>query len=527
MKRIFIYFLFLPLLFLACGEAEQPPVTKDKPQQQETSVIPAPNHQGPSFEFRILQMNDVYEIAPSRSTDLGGLARVAGLKNQLLAEDSNLITVLSGDFLSPSFIGLQLDEKGEPIAGRHMVEVLNAVGIDYVTFGNHEFDLSYEQLKRCMDMSNFKWTSCNVFHNIPMGVTYFSKDVNGKEEEVGRYIVHNFQDPEFGNIRLGMLAATLPFNLKDYVNYSTVFLAMKSTYEELYQYSDLILAMTHLEIESDKELARRLPIFPLMMGGHDHQNMLERVGNTVIAKADANANSVYVHTINYYPQSRTTKVDSKLIPINADIPEDPEVRKVVDKWMNFAEQSSMASNYDPYEVIFKADTAIDCREVTVRNRAANIGWLLGQSYLWAFEEADCAVLNSGSIRLDDYLEGEVEQQDILAMLPFGGPVSLVEMSGKDLQKTLDLGMYANIGKGGFLQVSNITKAGKFWYVGDEQLDYEKSYTVAMPKFLASGKETKLEFLADLKKRTLKSADNEKSRNDVRDIMIAYLKSLSQ
>lgn len=489
-------------------------------------MVDKPEYRGPSFEFKILHMNDVYEISPSRSTDLGGLARVAGLRKQLLEENPNLITVLPGDFLSPSFIGLQKDQNGDRIAGRHMVEVLNAVGLDYVTFGNHEFDLSYEELKRCIDMSDFTWTSSNVFHEIPMGVTYFTKNVDGEEVDFGRYTIHRFQDSEFGEVKLGLIGTTLPFNLKEYVNYSTVFLALRSVYEELYPKVDMMALLTHLEVKSDLELARRLPVFPLIMGGHDHQNMIEQVGNTTVAKADANANSVYVHTLNYYPQTLAVKVSSELVEIDSSIPEDPEVKAIVDKWENFAKEQSMASNYEPYEVIFEADTAIDCREVTVRNQAADIGWILGASYMWAFEDADCAVLNSGSIRLDDYLEGEVQQQDILAMLPFGGPVSLVEISGKDLQKTLDIGLYVNIGKGGFLQVSNISKSGKHWIIDEEKLDPERVYTVAMPKFLASGKETKLEFLAELKAQTPKSADNEKARNDVRDIMIGYLKSLN-
>ena len=490
----------------------------------ETLFPDMPEFRGPSLEFRILHMNDAYEISASRSTKLGGLARVASLRKQLLAENPNLITVLPGDFLSPSFIGLQKDENGNKISGKHMVEVLNAVGLDYVTFGNHEFDLSYEELKECMDMSEFEWTSCNVFHRIPMGVTYFTKKKDGKEKNIGRYIVHKFYDEQYGQVRLGLLAATLPFNIREYVNYSTVFLALKSTYEKLYPEADLVALMTHLEKTSDRELARRLPVFPLIMGGHDHQNMIERVGNTIIAKADANANSVYVHTLNYYFETTAVQVKSKLIAIDESIEEDPEVAAIVSKWEEFASERSKASDFDPYEVIFTTDTTFDCREVTVRNRAADIGWLIVSSFMWAMEDADCAILNGGSIRLDDYLEGDIMQQDILAMLPFGGPISMVEMSGQDLQKTLDIGLYVNIGKGGFLQVSNIKKVGQFWVIGDEQLDPEKTYKVVMPKFLADGRETKLKFLSEYSSKTPEYFANGRVKNDVRNIMIEHLKA---
>ena len=41
--------------------------------------------------------------------------------------------LLGGDFLSPSLLSTYLK-------GRQMVAVLDAIGMDAVTFGNHEFD---------------------------------------------------------------------------------------------------------------------------------------------------------------------------------------------------------------------------------------------------------------------------------------------------------------------------------------------------------------------------------------------------
>ena len=57
-----------------------------------------------NIEFTILQINDVYEIAPLEGGKAGGLARVATIKKELLEENPNTIAVLSGDFLSPSLM---------------------------------------------------------------------------------------------------------------------------------------------------------------------------------------------------------------------------------------------------------------------------------------------------------------------------------------------------------------------------------------------------------------------------------------
>lgn len=115
------------------------------------------------IEFTILQINDVYEIAPIEGGAAGGLARVAQVKKELIQENPNTIAVLAGDFLSPSLMAtLKLD--GEPIAGLQMVQTLNAMGLDYATFGNHEFDLSSaELLQNRIDQSTFQYVCANAF----------------------------------------------------------------------------------------------------------------------------------------------------------------------------------------------------------------------------------------------------------------------------------------------------------------------------------------------------------------------------
>ena len=123
-----VVFLITLLLFSACNT-----------QKDVVEVVVEVQTEDP-VEFTILQINDVYEIAPLEGGSVGGLARVAGLLRQLEVENPNTIAVLAGDFLSPSFMGT-LKKDGERIAGLQMVETLNAMGLDYATFGNHEFDL--------------------------------------------------------------------------------------------------------------------------------------------------------------------------------------------------------------------------------------------------------------------------------------------------------------------------------------------------------------------------------------------------
>ena len=112
----------------------------------------------------ILHLNDVYEISPVSGGTQGGLARVATLEKQLREENPNTIAVLAGDLISPSALGTA-SIKGESLAGRQMVNVMNEVGLDYSTFGNHEFDHDAKTLSQRLQESNFSWISSNVSFN--------------------------------------------------------------------------------------------------------------------------------------------------------------------------------------------------------------------------------------------------------------------------------------------------------------------------------------------------------------------------
>src|SRR5258708_11942564 len=82
------------------------------------------------LSFTILQLNDIYEIAPLRGSDEGGLARVATIRKQLLQENPNTITVLAGGFVSPSLTGPlsyrhPLTPHTQKIARKQIIELLN------------------------------------------------------------------------------------------------------------------------------------------------------------------------------------------------------------------------------------------------------------------------------------------------------------------------------------------------------------------------------------------------------------------
>ena len=52
----------------------------------------------------------------------------------------------------------------------------------------------------------------------------------------------------------------------------------------------------------------------------------------------------------------------------------------------------------------------------------------------------CYLFNGGSIRIDDTIAaGAITEYDVIRILPFGGDIISVEMTGSLLQKTLNQG----------------------------------------------------------------------------------------
>ena len=484
------------------------------------------------IHFTILQMNDVYEIAPLEKGKVGGMARVATVRKELLKESPNLLTVHAGDFLNPSLLGT-LKFQGERIKGRQMVEVMNGLGIDVVAFGNHEFDLKENELQNRMNESDFAWIGTNVLHRQGDKLSAFYKEKNGKKYYAPKSYIWEFTDQRSGQaLKIGFYSACINSTQKDYVYYEDPYQEAASVFNELKGEVDVVLGLTHLSIEQDLKMAAQLPESVLIMGGHEHDHSMNRVGNVVITKADANVKSVYVHRFSFNLKTKKTTVKSELVPINEKIEADAELDKIVSKWQQIQDDEISEIVDNPNEVIYKTKAPLDGRESSVRNQQTNLGGMIAAGMAASLKkEADCAIFNSGFIRLDDQLSGEIVVVDLFRAMPFGGGIYEIDLKGEVLKRALDVGI-ENAGTGGYLQWHNIIyeKADKSWKINGQMLDVGKVYHIAASEYLGDGKENRLEFFKENNFINLEKADGkdpEDLRNDVRKAVVAYLKMLKK
>jgi 5'-nucleotidase / UDP-sugar diphosphatase len=462
-------------------------------------------------KINLLQLNDIYEITPVEGGTRGGLARVATIRQQLYKDNPRTYTLLAGDAFSPSALGTA-KINGTPLAGQQMVAVMNALGLDYATFGNHEFDLPENLFYQRLQESRFRWVSSNVSDST--GQTF---------KGVSRSIVFNVKGDRGAVIRVGLIGVTLDSNQPKYVSYTDPIATAKQQVSKLKGKVDIVVAITHLSIEDDRKLAETVPEIDIILGGHEHENIQQWRGRdfTPIFKADANARTVYVHQLSYDTVKKNLQINSRLVPVTEKIPEDPKVAKIVKEWLELGYQAFRANGFEPNQVIAKLTSALDGLESSVRNQSTKLTELIAQAMLQEVPDADLAVFNGGSIRIDDVIPaGPITQYDVIRILPFGGKVVAVEINGALLQRVLDQGQ-ANQGTGGYLQTAKVSQQAnsRNWLIQGQLLDPKRTYKIAMNDFLISGKEKGLDFL-NLQQPGIKLIAQ---KRDIRFVMIDQLK----
>ena len=179
-------------------------------------------------------------------------------------------------------------------------------------------------------------------------------------------VIKHFQDADGTKLKVGFFGVTIDSKQQPYVRYEDFMQRAKDMSKELSPQADIVVPLTHLDIEDDLELAKTITGFPLVVGGHDHYNMKHMVGSTVVAKADANAKTAYIHTLTYNTNDHQYTIDSELVKIDENIQEDELTKSRVDYWKQIAADDLAKKGFDPDKIITRLVSPLDGRESTVR-----------------------------------------------------------------------------------------------------------------------------------------------------------------
>ncbi len=382
----------------------------------------------PLNPVRFLVINDVY-VADTLEDGKGGLARVATVR-QRLADQGPVVFVLAGDVLSPSLAS-------KYHRGRQMVEALNQAKLDYATFGNHEFDIELDTLIARITESKFKWISSNCTR---ADGTPFPKVLPWDTIRVSGH-------------KVGLFGLTLQGPYPRYVRCTNPDTVAHRVIETLSsEGADLIVGLTHQTMSADRELLGREPKLDLVLGGHEHEAHDSVVSGRHAVKADANARSAQFVTL--WGGKGSWRQAVGLVPINAALPADTAVARVVAAW-----RDSLQRRLGPAREIATTGVWIGPSSNLSRRRESVLGDLVTDA-MRVGTGADIALLNAGTLRLDDAIQpGPITNHQLEAIFPFADQTRVITFSltGARLRRLLEHGVSQRIlGTGGFLQVSGLT-----------------------------------------------------------------------
>ena len=414
------------------------------------------------------QMDNAGEIA----------AVINAEKAEAEADGATVLITFGGDLISPSLMS-GIDQ------GAHMVELAEAIGVQFAAVGNHEFDFGPDVLIDRIAESDFPWLTSNV-------------TVNGSA-------MPGIADPqivEAGGFKIGILGLTTP---------DTAFLSSPGDTVAFEAYgsatardtaalkergADFVLVLSHGGQVLDRELVRTVGDIDLILGAHDHLARIVFDGRDMTAAAGAQGEFIARTTIVLDRVEKRGKLrlvwepSFELIP-TAGVTPDPTVQALVDGFTGTLDT-------ELGQVIGKSESELDTRRASIRSMETGFGNLVTDA-LRAATDSDLALTNGGGIRGDTVYEPgtELTRKVILTELPFGNSTVKLEMTGAQLRAALEHGVSAiEDGAGRFPQVSGMTfsfDASKpvgsrivDVSVNGASLDPAATYTLATNDYIAGG-----------------------------------------
>jgi len=421
----------------------------------------------------VMHFNDDYQLGPVDQGKAGGLDRLATVVNRVRQSDPEALLLFAGDLISPSV-------ESTLFRGAQLIDGLNQLGVDVATLGNHEFDYGPQELQKRLAESRFPWVTTNVvqsnYTKLPMTQFLLRKTVRGVE--VGFFgllteetVMSSSPGPDIRFLdAVGAASAAVPLLRK--------------------QGAAVVIALTHLRMETDQEVVRATPGITLVVGGHEHEPLRAVVNGVLIRKAGSDARFLGVIRLTVMPDGTVVSVHDELIPITDQTPSDPRLAAVLRFYA-----SQLSKELDV--VLGRTPVDLDARTSTVRAKESSLGNFITDAMRQAVD-ADMAITNGGGIRSNAvFPAGPIARKNVLGWLPFGNIVTKVRVRGGTIRAALENGVSQVTDLGGrFPQVSGLRfsfnptrPAGQRIVqvaVGGRPLDPAATYTVAINDFMLGG-----------------------------------------
>lgn len=394
----------------------------------------------PQAPITILYDNDVH-------CAVDGYAAMAALKQECAGRGDWVLVVSCGDYLSGSVLG-------SVSRGDYIVRVMNTVGYDFVTLGNHEFDFTVPRLMQNAHRLGAQ-VLCSNFKSVVADTSIFPASAVA----------------QLGKVKVGFVGVATPSTMT--TSSASYFKNERGEFEysfgakelaEIVQTQvddlrkrgvDYVVLLAHLGDDDAPRLVAQTAGVDVILDGHSHSVIPQRYltnkrGERVIwSSTGAMFNHIGALTIMPNGEVSTRLIASEGLPLAQNATWDT---------INYFKQ-----RYDAYaqrllgrnEVRLMANKSHDDRPV--RRGETNMGDFCADA-MRVVMGAQICLLNGGSIRAN--LEvGEVTFNDLYKIFPFNNQMCVASIEGQDILNALEIGARSfPSDAGGFFQVSGLRYA---------------------------------------------------------------------
>lgn len=375
----------------------------------------------------------------------GGSARLVTAVADARARAGNSILVDGGDQFQGSLFYTYY--KGQVAA-----EMMNKMGYDGMTVGNHEFDDGPEVLRGFMDALNFPILMSNA-------------DVSG--EELLADVLQKSTIIEKGGEKIGLIGLT-PEDTPDLaspgpnITFSDPVAAVQGEVDRLTAMGvTKIVVLSHSGYLVDQRVAANTTGVDVIVGGHSNSllsNTNDRavgpyptmVGDTAIVQAYAYGKFLGELNVVFDDAGKVVSATGEPLVMDAAVTEDAgTVARVAELALPLDEIRN--------KVVAASAAPINGDRGTCRVMECEMGNLVADAMLdrVADQGVTIAIANSGGLRAS-IDAGEVTMGEVLTVLPFQNTLSTFEISGAGLVEALENGVsQVEEVKGRFPQVAGL------------------------------------------------------------------------
>ena len=393
------------------------------------SMLPMSAFAANNEDIIILYENDVH-------CAIEGYSKLSAMKKELKEEHSYVGVVSGGDYIQGNSLGVVSK-------GKYVVELMNLVGYDAVTLGNHEFDYHLERLEELTGMMDTKPVCCN-FQKI------------GEDEPCFEpYTIISYGDVDIAYIGIttpSTISQSSPVQFKD-ENGNYVYTFNSDSLYDIVQNSidsaeadgaDYIVALSHIgyaedeaygELEDVETLIKNTDGFDVVLDAHSHsviegKTITDKGGNDVLLSSTG-TKFEYIGKLTVSEENIETVLIKTEDYQLTDPVVDAYIEKVYEEYSVLGERKVASSDVD---LITKDENG----KRLVRNNETNLGDLCADAFRNAVN-ADIGYINGGGLRAD-ITAGDITVNDLLTVLPFNNSVVLAELSGQTIKDMMEMAM---------------------------------------------------------------------------------------